>query len=189
MLPLPLSSWFYSRNWLFLPPKPTWWGIPKTKGEISQSWLLNTETESCVYLKSFLQPWDYTSEILGEQWQVCGLKVKADWFLSISFWGNSVMKGKPLLVPRRLPRLCQGKKGVDDPIDGTCQRQSNPVARTTGAKGNGRVIVRHQGGRFLMTMRQAGWSYPALTLENGDHVSTCQKAQMPLRKVKETDVV
>lgn len=53
---------------------------------------------------------------------------------------------KPLLVPRRLPRLLQGKKGVDDPIDGTYQRQNNPVARTTGAKGNGRIIDRHQGG-------------------------------------------
>ena len=43
------------------------------------------------------------------------------------------------------PGLLQGKKRVDDLFDGTYQGQSNPVAKSTFAKGNGGVILRHQG--------------------------------------------
>lgn len=92
-----------------------------------------------------------------------------------------MVKGQPRFAPRRPPRLLHGKKGVDDAIDGTYQRQSCPVARPTGAKSNGSQRLMSRG--FLMTMRQAGWRYAALILGNRDHVSTCQKAQMPLRKV------
>lgn len=59
--------------------------------------------------------------------------------------GQSCSEGKPISAPRSLPKLLQGEKQVDDPIDGTYQGQSNSVATTTCAKGNERVTARYQG--------------------------------------------
>ena len=50
------------------------------------------------------------------------------------------MVGEKLLLA---PGLLQGKKRVDDLIDGTYQGQSNPKPKITFAKSNGQVTVRH----------------------------------------------
>ena len=50
------------------------------------------------------------------------------------------MVGEKLLLA---PGLLQGKKRVDDLIDGTYQGQSNPIPKITFAKSNGQVTVRH----------------------------------------------
>lgn len=61
---------------------------------------------------------------------------------SFSLWGNHVVRKKLILAAKSLPKLLQGKKKVDGPIDGPYQGQSNSLATT---KDNDGVTTRHQG--------------------------------------------
>lgn len=109
--------------------------------------------------------------------------MKSEYFFPFSLWSNHVVREKPILVPRSLPKLLQNKKNVDHPTDGTYQGQSNSIATTTHTKGNRGVTVRHQelydgygGGRMELVI-----------LDLKELRSQCHlpKSQTPLRKVME----